>query len=119
MSSNVEVPDTSRERINAYMDASGEAPVMPHPDSKIWFDKEKSKTLMEKFMWAAPYDARFPQQRRQRKCFGYYRCKELMGDGYAPCKFFWNVYNDECPKFWIEKWDELREDGRFSAKFDR
>uniref|UniRef100_A0A914EEP5 Cytochrome c oxidase subunit n=1 Tax=Acrobeloides nanus TaxID=290746 RepID=A0A914EEP5_9BILA len=96
---------------------------MPHPDSKIWYNKDISKTINEKFVWAAPYDARFPQQRRQRKCFAYfvdyYRCKELMGEDYKPCKFFWNVYNDECPKFWLDKWDELREDGRFPAKFDR
>jgi hypothetical protein len=56
-----------------------------------------------------------------------------MGEDYKPCKFFENVYKDFCPKFWVEKWDELVAEGRFpgkdslttffivlfSAKFDR
>lgn len=49
----------------------------------------------------------------------FFRCKELMGDDYEPCKFFQNVYRDICPSFWVDKWDEYREEGRFPAKFDR
>ena len=42
-----------------------------------------------------------------------------MGDDYAPCKFFQNVYRDICPGFWVEKWDDQRESGIFPADFDR
>ncbi|KAK6010390.1 hypothetical protein OSTOST_24583 [Ostertagia ostertagi] len=34
-----------------------------------------------------------------------------MGKDYKPCKFFQNVYKDFCPNFWVEKWDELVEEG--------
>lgn len=88
MAANIEVPDTTRERFEAYKNST--TLVLPHPDSKVWYDKTMHKKLMEKFLWVAPYDARFPQQRRQRKCFAYYvdyfRCKELMGEDYKPCK---------------------------------
>ncbi|EYC35368.1 hypothetical protein Y032_1072g3540 [Ancylostoma ceylanicum] len=94
-----------------------------HPDSPDWFNKEINEKLKKDLIWAAPYDARFPQVRKQRQCFAYYvdfhRCNELMGSDYKPCKFFQNVYKDICPGFWLEKWDELMEEGRFPAKFDR
>ncbi|KAL3068388.1 hypothetical protein niasHT_030679 [Heterodera trifolii] len=118
--SEMEIPDTMGERMEKHKN-SGQ-PMMLHPDHPDNWDPryhEKAAHLL----WAAPYDARFPQVRKQRQCFEYYvdffRCKELMGEDYKPCKFFKNVYKDICPSFWTEKWDELREEGRFPAKFDR
>uniref|UniRef100_A0A0N5C945 Cytochrome c oxidase subunit n=1 Tax=Strongyloides papillosus TaxID=174720 RepID=A0A0N5C945_STREA len=96
---------------------------LPDPKSSVYFDKEHNEKLQKGMFWAAPYDARFPQIRKQRQCFAYYvdffRCQNLMGEDYEPCKFFQNVYKDFCPGFWVEKWDELREEGRFPANFDR
>uniref|UniRef100_A0AC35TJF0 Cytochrome c oxidase subunit n=1 Tax=Rhabditophanes sp. KR3021 TaxID=114890 RepID=A0AC35TJF0_9BILA len=119
MSSKLDIPQTTGERLAAVK----EGHELPHPESPIWFNKEHDLAAKKEFLWAAPYDARFPQVRKQRHCFAYYvdffRCQNLMGDDYEPCKFFQNVYKDFCPGFWVEKWDELREEGRFPAKFDR
>ncbi|KAL7078851.1 hypothetical protein ACQ4LE_001976 [Meloidogyne hapla] len=116
-----EIPDTFRERVEKQKASGG--PVMLHPDDPRIWTKEYHEKSKNEFAWAAPYDSRFPQQRKQRHCFTYYvdffRCKELMGDDYAPCKFFQNVYRDICPGYWVEKWDDQRESGTFPADFDR
>lgn len=120
MATELEVPETFAERIQKIKD---EKPEIPHPDDPIWYSRELNEQSKKELTWAAPYDARFPQVRKQRKCFTYYvdffRCKELMGEDYAPCKFFQNVYKDFCPQPWVEKWDEWRDEGRFPARFDR
>jgi hypothetical protein len=81
------VPKTFSERINEIRDQ----PFL-HPDSKLWYDRKFNEDMQKELAWAAPYDARFPQIRKQRMCFAYYvdffRCKELMGEDYKPCKFF-------------------------------
>ncbi|KHN73623.1 Cytochrome c oxidase subunit 6B1 [Toxocara canis] len=120
MGSEMEVPPTTAERLEILLkNEKG----LRHPDSPDWFNREYNEKLKQSLIWAAPYDARFPQVRKQRQCFAYYvdfhRCQELMGADYKPCKFFKNVYKDICPGFWVEKWDELVEEGRFPAKFDR
>lgn len=120
MADEIEVPLTFSERIAKYAEADKP---LRNPDSPEWFNKETNEMYKKTFFWAAPYDARFPQIRKQRQCFTYYvdfhRCKELMGDDYKPCKFFENVYRDICPRSWIAQWNELVEEGRFPAKFDR
>jgi cytochrome c oxidase subunit 6b len=92
------------------------------PNSDKWYDKAINEKLKEE-MWAAPYDARFPQCKKQRMCFTYFvdyhRCKELKGEDYAPCQFFKNVYMDVCPRFWVDKWHEWIDEGKFPARFDR
>jgi len=96
-------------------------------DNSPNFDPKEQKKYCEKLArltsFAVPYDARFPQQRIQNKCFRYYvdfyRCKELMGDEYKPCKFFSNVFTSICHQQTVEKWDELREEGKFPYRFDR
>ncbi|CAD5223613.1 unnamed protein product [Bursaphelenchus okinawaensis] len=96
---------------------------MRNPNSEEWYSRSVNEKSRDELAWAAPYDARFPQVRKQRKCFAYYvdfhRCQELMGKDHEPCQFFKNVYKDTCPKFWVNKWDELRADNRFPARFDR
>uniref|UniRef100_A0AC34Q6M8 Cytochrome c oxidase subunit n=1 Tax=Panagrolaimus sp. JU765 TaxID=591449 RepID=A0AC34Q6M8_9BILA len=118
MATGIPIPPTFNERLTA----EGKQPLR-HPDDPKWFSREIHQKSKEKVVWSAPYDARFPQVRKQRQCFAYYvdfyRCKELMGKDYKPCKFFQNVFKDMCPSFWITKWDELRAEGRFPAKFDR
>lgn len=120
MTENIEIPDTFGERMEKLKSSN---PVFPHPDDPIWYSQEDNEKSKKELTWAAPYDARFPQVRKQRQCFNYYvdffRCQELMGKDYHPCKFFKNVYKDFCPSFWVEKWDEWVEEGRFPAKFDR
>ncbi|KAI6188094.1 hypothetical protein M3Y98_00316400 [Aphelenchoides besseyi] len=114
----IQVPDTFGERLEKVKGAP-----LPNPESPNLYDREHHEKVRDELAWAAPYDARFPQVRKQRQCFAYYvdyhRCKELMGEDYKPCKFFQNVYKDFCPKFWVEKWNELVDEGRFPAKFDR
>ena len=46
----------------------------------------------------------------------FHRCKNLKGDEYAPCQFFYKNYMALCPLGWIEKWDDQREEGTFPAK---
>uniref|UniRef100_A0A915EGX8 Cytochrome c oxidase subunit VIb n=1 Tax=Ditylenchus dipsaci TaxID=166011 RepID=A0A915EGX8_9BILA len=117
----MDIPDTTGERLEKFWEKNG--PVFPHPDHPGWYDKGQNETLSKELSWAAPYDARYPQIRKQRHCFDYYtdffRCKELMGDDYQPCKFFQNVYKDMCKTSWTDKWDEWRENNAFPARFDR
>lgn len=86
MADKIVVPDTTKERTKKLM-----VDFVPHPDSPAWFNKEKNETVAKRTMWASPYDARFPQFRRQKHCFAYYvdyyRCLELMGEDYKPCKW--------------------------------
>ncbi|GMR40022.1 hypothetical protein PMAYCL1PPCAC_10217, partial [Pristionchus mayeri] len=112
----IKVPATTDQRLEKHTEEGGMT--IPHPDSPEWFKKEHNEKQKEELLWSAPYDARFPQVRKQRQCFAYYvdfhRCKEFKS-----CKFFQNVYQDICPKDWIEKWDQLIAENRFPAKFDR
>ncbi|KAI6173952.1 Cytochrome c oxidase subunit VIb [Aphelenchoides besseyi] len=114
----IKVPETFSERL---LKSKGEP--LPNPNSPNIYDRELHEKSRNQYAWAAPYDARFPQVRKTRQCFAYYvdyhRCQELVGSDYKPCNFFRNVYKDFCPKFWVAKWDELIEEGRFPAKFDR
>ncbi|KAI6240962.1 Cytochrome oxidase c subunit VIb [Aphelenchoides fujianensis] len=116
-------PTSRFRRVSANVWRRRRARRCPTPESPNLFDRELHEKSKEQFAWGAPYDARFPQVRKQRHCFAYFvdyhRCKELMGEDYQPCKFFQNVYKDFCPKFWVEKWNELVDEGRFPAKFDR
>ncbi|VDM22592.1 unnamed protein product [Wuchereria bancrofti] len=49
----------------------------------------------------------------------YYRCINLLGEDYKPCKFFYNTFKDLCPSSWIEKFDEWRDEGVYPGHFDR
>lgn len=46
----------------------------------------------------------------------YYRCTNLKGEEYAPCRFFKTKFTGLCPTEWVEGWDEQRENGAFPAK---
>lgn len=59
MPANIEVPATTHERLQNHKEAGGEA--LRHPESAEWFNKEHNEKLKKELLWAAPYDARFPQ----------------------------------------------------------
>ncbi|KAI6243692.1 Cytochrome c oxidase subunit 6B1 [Aphelenchoides fujianensis] len=96
-STEIQVPESFFERLQ-----KAKGGKFPNPQQADLFSREYHEKTKEKFAWGAPYDARFPQVRKQRQCFAYYvdahRCKELMGADYKPCKFFENVYKDVLPE---------------------
>ncbi|RCN40587.1 hypothetical protein ANCCAN_13492 [Ancylostoma caninum] len=59
MPAEVNVPLTTYERLQKYKDEFTNA--LRHPDSPEWFSKEVNEKLKKELLWAAPYDARFPQ----------------------------------------------------------
>ena len=60
MAANMEVPETTGERL---VRLNQESPALRHPDSPDWFNREVHEKSKEQYAWAAPYDARFPQVR--------------------------------------------------------
>ena len=77
------------------------------------------------FPWyfSPPYDARFPQSRRERQCTVYFldyqRCRELLGADYKPCKWFKMLYEEVCHSHVLEKYNERLKEGRWEFRFDR
>lgn len=78
----MKIPETFGQRMEKLKDVK----VFPNPDHPDWWNRELNENAQKKYSWAAPYDARFPQVRKQRQCFAYYvdyfRCQELMGEDY-------------------------------------
>merc|ERR1712142_138712 len=70
--------------------------------------------------WKPPFDARFPNMNQTRNCWqnyvDYFRCQKIKGEDYTPCEYFKKVYTHLCPNFWVEKWDDQRENGTFPGK---
>ncbi|RUS71108.1 hypothetical protein EGW08_021131 [Elysia chlorotica] len=93
-----------------------------HPSSVEWSAAEKQAEFEEakQKMWKPPFDARFPNQNQTKNCWqnyiDYFRCQKLKGEDYAPCEYFKKVYTHLCPGFWVEQWDEQRDNGNFPAK---
>ncbi|CAL1528999.1 unnamed protein product, partial [Lymnaea stagnalis] len=52
-----------------------------------------------------------------RRCWqnyvDYFRCQEKFGEDYEGCEYFKKTYELLCPGFWIERWNEQRENGTF------
>lgn len=118
-----ELPLTLSERLakldtNDYLNRS--------PDDPRWFDRKynrKQQVSLDGPLWTAPRDARYQQIKKARYCSDYYqdyyRCTNLLGEDYKPCKFFYNTFKDVCPSSWVNKFDEWREEGVYPAHFDR
>ncbi|KAK6102345.1 Cytochrome oxidase c subunit VIb family protein [Brugia pahangi] len=118
-----ELPLTLSERLakldaNDYLNRS--------PDDPRWFDRKynrKQRKAPDSPLWTAPLDARYQQIKMGRHCVDYYqdyyRCTNLLGEDYKPCKFFYNTFKDLCPSSWIEKFDEWRDEGVYPGHFDR
>ncbi|MCP9257553.1 hypothetical protein DINM_000899 [Dirofilaria immitis] len=64
------------------------------PDDPRWFDRKYNRKQMgpDGPLWTAPLDARYQQIKMGRHCTDYYqdyyRCINLLGEDYKPCKFF-------------------------------
>ena len=59
MVAEVNIPPTTNERFEKFKAEHTDA--LRHPDSPEWFNKEYNEKLKKELIWAAPYDARFPQ----------------------------------------------------------
>ncbi len=63
-----EIPMTMSQRLEDDPPWEGYAEgKLPFPtDSAQWYDKKANKALLKKYMWAAPFDPRFPHQNQSR-----------------------------------------------------
>lgn len=70
----------------------------------------------------APFDPRFPNANQTKNCWqnyvDFHLCRAAKGPDYEPCNYFKRVYKILCPMAWVERWDELREEGRFAADLE-
>lgn len=78
----------------------------------------QTNTSNESPLHTIGFDARFPQQNQTKHCWqayvDYYKCIDIKGEDFAPCKVFWRTYSSLCPVDWIEKWNEQREKSIFT-----
>ena len=78
---------------------------------------EPRKIVLE----TAPLDPRFPSSNVARACYTYYnlahRCRAEHGEGSAECQAYTKKYRSICPDEWIQRWEELREEGRWFGKY--
>lgn len=79
----------------------------------------QTNTSNESPLHTIGFDARFPQQNQTKHCWqayvDYYKCIDIKGEDFAPCKVFWRTYSSLCPVDWIEKWNEQREKSIFTG----
>ncbi|PXF48692.1 Cytochrome c oxidase subunit 6b-3 [Gracilariopsis chorda] len=65
----------------------------------------------------APRDRRFPTQNQTNHCWARYiefhACAKAKGEDDPECEKFKRWYMSLCPAEWVEKWDTLKEEGRF------
>ncbi|KAL6944653.1 Cytochrome c oxidase subunit 6B [Hanseniaspora vineae] len=65
------------------------------------------------------FDPRFPNQNQTKHCWqsyvDYYKCINVKGEDFAPCKTFFRTFTALCPLDWVSKWDEQRENGTFTG----
>lgn len=45
----------------------------------------------------------------------YYKCINVRGEEFQPCRQFFQAYNALCPNEWIDRWNTQREGGTFPA----
>ncbi len=65
-------------------------------------------------------DPRFTQANQTRACWqsyvDYHRCINRKGESYGPCQYFMHKFNVWCPRAWIERWDDQRDQGIFPTR---
>nr|OQO17901.1 Cytochrome c oxidase subunit 6B [Rachicladosporium sp. CCFEE 5018] len=68
------------------------------------------------------FDARFPNQNQTKHCWqnyvDYHKCILAKGEDFKPCRQFFLAYRSLCPSGWANRWDDLRENGKFPARLD-
>ncbi|CAG9462991.1 unnamed protein product [Pedinophyceae sp. YPF-701] len=68
-------------------------------------------------------DWRFPSTNITKHCWARYeefhKCIKERADGEEDpqCKWFAHAYKELCPTEWVERWDELREEGAWPGKY--
>jgi cytochrome c oxidase subunit 6b len=69
----------------------------------------------------APLDRRFPNPNQSRRCFTNveeaFRCRAERGEDAPECAAFTRAYRSVCPQEWLERWQELRDEGRWFGKY--
>jgi cytochrome c oxidase subunit 6b len=69
----------------------------------------------------APLDPRFPNVNAARQCYTayneFYRCLAQRGEGAPECQSYARTYRSICPAEWLERWNTLREEGRWFGKY--
>ncbi|OSX73935.1 hypothetical protein BU14_0319s0023 [Porphyra umbilicalis] len=65
----------------------------------------------------SPVDRRFPTTNQTKHCWARYlefhACAAAKDASDPECAKFKRWYRSLCPDEWVEKWDTLREEGRF------
>lgn len=62
-------------------------------------------------------NSKFPFQNQTKFCMqsyvDYYRCINIKGEEFEPCKQFRDIFNTICPNDWIQNWDDQRSTNTF------
>ena len=84
----------------------------------IWNVEERNENK-ERYS-TAPFDPRFPNTNQAKRCWvnyiDYWKCVKAKGEADPVCDQFKFVYTEICPMIWLEKWQTLREEGRFQVR---
>ena len=86
--------------------------------------EELARFNQVKAVRTTPSDVRFPHQNQALHCWNRYNewllCSQQSGED--NCKPLRQLATSICPGFWIEQWDEQREEQTFSgigSRFDK
>ncbi|KAJ7955713.1 Cytochrome c oxidase subunit, partial [Quillaja saponaria] len=78
---------------------------------------DRKSVMAEIELKTAPADFRFPTTNQSRHCFTRYvefhRCLAAKGEESGKCERFARYYRSLCPGEWVDRWNELRENGTF------
>ena len=84
-----------------------------------YWNEEERKLKHEKFR-TAPFDPRFPNTNQAKRCYvnyiDFWKCAKAKSEDDQVCQEFKFTYKEICPPFWVEKWDEERENGRHPVR---
>eukprot|EP00210_Caulerpa_lentillifera_P001624 g1562.t1 len=71
--------------------------------------------------WTSPPDPRFRSVNQSRTCYTryneYYKCKLEKDEESEECMFYKRCYETICPDEWIERWEEMREEGIWAGRY--
>lgn len=82
---------------------------------------EQEPKQREIVLQTAPLDHRFTTPNAARYCYTvyneYHRCLQQTGDNAEECQKYYKTFRSLCPDEWLEKWNELRENGQWYGKY--